>query len=295
MPVSEPWQHYYQSQRLKLSYWTWGDHNKPPLVLVHGGRDHARNWDRVAEAFRDDYHVIACDLRGHGDSEWAKGSSYALVEHIPDLLALIDLVGGKAPVVAHSFGGAITLLAAGVFPEKFERIVEMEGMGARLEDQPPVSPESLREWVMKARAMEGQTPRVYPSFRMAADRMRDANKALTEEMADHLARWGSTAIDNGWVWKFDPWVRGRTPAELNAEEVEVFWANIACPVLHIVGETSHFKRSKFHEVPVDTFFKDSRTEVIRNAGHWMHHDQLDETVRVIRDFLGPPPSPRIAD
>ena len=35
--MSEPWQHYYQSQRLKLSYWTWGDANKPPLILVHGG------------------------------------------------------------------------------------------------------------------------------------------------------------------------------------------------------------------------------------------------------------------
>lgn len=293
--MSEPWQHYYQSQRLKLSYWTWGEANKPPLILVHGGRDHARNWDRIAEAFRDDYHVLACDLRGHGDSEWAEGSTYSLVEHIPDLIALIDLVGGKAPVVAHSFGGAITLLAAGVFPEKFEKIVEMEGMGARMEDRPPVTPEGLRKWVMKVRAMEGQTPRVYPSFRAAAERMREANKALTEEMADHLARWASHGIDNGWVWKFDPWVRQRTPVEITGDEMEVMWRNIDCPVLHVVGETSHFKRDKFHEVPVDSFFEDSRTEVIRNAGHWMHHDQTDATVKVLRDFLGTPPPPRPED
>ena len=293
--MSEPWQHYYQSQRLKLSYWTWGDANKPPLILVHGGRDHARNWDRVAESFRDDYHVIACDLRGHGDSEWAEGSTYSLVEHIPDLVALIDLVGGKAPVVAHSFGGAITLLTAGIFPEKFEKIVEMEGMGARMEDRPAVTPEGLREWVMKARAMEHQTPRVYPSFRAAADRMRDANKALTQDMADHLARWGSNAIDNGWVWKFDPFVRGRNPVELKVPEMELIWKNIQCPVLHLVGETSHFKRGKFHEEPLDSFFNDSRTEVIRNAGHWMHHDQLDTTVKAIRDFLGTPPPPRAED
>lgn len=293
--MSEPWQHFYQSQRLKLSYWTWGDANKPPLILVHGGRDHARNWDRVAECFRDDYHVIACDLRGHGDSEWARGSAYGLVEHIPDLVALIDLVGGRAPVVAHSFGGAITLLTAGVFPEKFTKIVEMEGMGARMEDRPPVTPDGLREWVMKARAMEGQTPRVYPSFRAAAERVHDANKALTPEMADHLARWGSTAIDNGWVWKFDPWVRGRTPVELETEEMEGIWRNIKCPVLHIVGETSHFERDKFHEQPVDAFFDDSRTEVVRGAGHWMHHDQLETTVGLIREFLGPPPPPAIED
>jgi len=293
--VSEPWQHYYQSQRLKLSYWTWGEANKPPLVLIHGGRDHARNWDLVAEAFRDDYHVLACDLRGHGDSQWAEGSTYSLVEHIPDIVALLDLVGGRAPVVAHSFGGAITLLAAGVFPEKFEKIVEMEGMGARMEDRPPVTPEGLRKWTMNVRAMEGQTPRVYPSFRAAAERMREANKALTEEMADHLARWASHGIDNGWVWKFDPWVRQRTPVEITSEEMEAMWRNIECPVLHIVGETSHFKRGEFHQAPADSFFKDSRTEVIRNAGHWMHHDQTEATVKVIRDFLGTPPPPRVDD
>ncbi|MGE3961251.1 MAG: alpha/beta fold hydrolase [Dehalococcoidia bacterium] len=293
--MSEPWQHFYQSQRLKLSYWTWGDASRPPLILVHGGRDHARNWDRVAEAFRDDYHVIACDLRGHGDSEWAQGSSYSLVEHIPDLVALIDLVGGRAPVVAHSFGGAITLLTAGVFPEKFEKIVEMEGMGARMEDRQDLTPERLRDWVMKARAMEQQTPRVYPSFRAASERMREANKALTDEMADHLARWGSNAIDNGWVWKFDPWVRGRNPVEIQVPEMEAIWKNVQCPVLHLVGETSHFKRDRFHELPLDSFFSDSRTEVIRDAGHWMHHDQLDATVDMIRDFLGSPPPPRPED
>jgi pimeloyl-ACP methyl ester carboxylesterase len=293
--VSEPWQHYYQSQRLKLSYWTWGEASKPPLILVHGGRDHARNWDRIAEAFRDDYHVLACDLRGHGDSEWATGSNYALVEHVPDLVALIDLVGGRAPVIAHSFGGAISLLTAGAFPEKFEKIVDIEGAGARLEGKPELTPERLREWTMQARALEGQTPRVYPSFRAAADRMREANQALSVEMADHLARWGSNAIDNGWVWKFDPWVRGRTPVEIRPQDIEGIWANIQAPILHLVGSKSHFKRASFNERPLDNYFKDSRTQVIEDAGHWLHHDQLDATVKAIKEFLGPPPPPRSTD
>lgn len=293
--MSEPWQHFYQSQRLKLSYWTWGEANRPPLILVHGARDHARNWDRIAEAFRDDYHVLACDLRGHGDSEWVEGSTYSVVEHIPDLVALIDLVGGRAPVVAHSFGAWIALLTAGVFPEKFEKVVAMEGMGVALEDRPAVSPETIRKWVMKVRALEGVTPRVYPSFRAAADRMREANNALTEEMAEHLARWAAHGIDNGWVWKFDPWVRQRHPLEITRQEMEPIWRNIDSPVLHVIGETSHFKREKFHEVPLDSYFNDSRTEVVRDAGHWMHHDQTDVTVNLIRDFLGTPPPPRPED
>ena len=57
------------SQRLRLHYVDWGTVGKPPLLLLHGGRDHCRNWDWVAQVFRQDWHVIAPDLRGHGDSQ----------------------------------------------------------------------------------------------------------------------------------------------------------------------------------------------------------------------------------
>ena len=68
-----PTSHYFYSQRLKLHYVDWGNPEKPPLLLIHGGRDHARNWDWVAQDLRRDYHIIAPDLRGHGDSQWAIG------------------------------------------------------------------------------------------------------------------------------------------------------------------------------------------------------------------------------
>ena len=75
----------YFSQRLRLHYADWGNADKPPLLLIHGGRDHCRSWDWVAEHFTDDYHVIAPDLRGHGDSEWTKGSAYAFYEFVYDI------------------------------------------------------------------------------------------------------------------------------------------------------------------------------------------------------------------
>ena len=55
------------SQRLRLHYVDWGNPSAPPLVLLHGGRDHCRNWDWVAERLRSEWHIIAPDLRGHGD------------------------------------------------------------------------------------------------------------------------------------------------------------------------------------------------------------------------------------
>ena len=90
-PVSS----YYVSQRLRLHFADWGNHDKPPLVLVHGGRDHARNWDWVAKSLRDDYHVIAPDLRGHGDSEWARGGHYMIQEFVLDLAQLLNALDRK--------------------------------------------------------------------------------------------------------------------------------------------------------------------------------------------------------
>lgn len=288
--MAEPWQHFYQSQRLRLAYWTWGDAGAPPLLLIHGGRDHARNWDRVAEAFRDDYHVIAPDLRGHGDSEWARGSTYTLSEHVIDLVALIDLMGGPVRVVSHSFGGAITLLAAGIFPEKFDRIVEIEGAGARMEDTPrPTTPGQLRRWVTTMRSYEQQTPRVYPTFGEAVARVREANRSLSPEMAEHLTRWASHGMDGGYVWKFDPWVHGRTPSELTHEEMVAAWEAVTAPVLHMVGSDSHLRRGQFDSKPLDDYFSDSRTVTVAAAGHWLHHDQTAIAVDLVREFLGTPP------
>ena len=87
---SGPASHVYFSQRLRLHYVDWGNEGASPMLLVHGGRDHCRNWDWVAEAFRDEYHIIAPDLRGHGDSQWSMGGSYTMPEYVYDIAHLVD-------------------------------------------------------------------------------------------------------------------------------------------------------------------------------------------------------------
>ena len=66
--IAGPTSHTYTSQRLRLHYVDWGTDGLEPLLMIHGGRDHCRNWDWVAARMRDRYHVLAMDLRGHGDS-----------------------------------------------------------------------------------------------------------------------------------------------------------------------------------------------------------------------------------
>ena len=105
-----PTSHYFYSQRLKLHYVDWGNADKPPLLLIHGGRDHARNWDWVAADLRRDYHIIAPDLRGHGDSQWSIGGSYAMVDYTLDVTQLLGALGlSGVTIIGHSLGGSIAL------------------------------------------------------------------------------------------------------------------------------------------------------------------------------------------
>ena len=54
-----PASQFYVSQRLRLHYLDWGNVDKPLLLLIHGGRDHAHNWDWVARELRSEYHIVA--------------------------------------------------------------------------------------------------------------------------------------------------------------------------------------------------------------------------------------------
>src|SRR5262245_11093593 len=84
-----PASQYYYSHRLRLHYVDWGNEGAPPLLLVHGGRDHCRNWDWVAQALRKDWHILAPDLRGHGDSQWVTGANYQIIDYVYDVAQLL--------------------------------------------------------------------------------------------------------------------------------------------------------------------------------------------------------------
>src|ERR1022692_3925593 len=83
-----PADRFYESQGLRLHYADWGNDAAPPLIVIHGGRDHCHSWDVIARALQPHFHVMAPDLRGHGDSDWAKGSSYSLSDYVYDLTRL---------------------------------------------------------------------------------------------------------------------------------------------------------------------------------------------------------------
>ena len=287
--IHGPTSHYFISQRLKLHYVDWGNPEAPPLVLVHGGRDHCRNWDWVAQVLREDYHIIAPDLRGHGDSQWMMGGAYLLVDYVYDLAQLIHQTG-MAPVkiLAHSLGGMISLRYAGLYPDKVARIAAIEGLGAPPEREAkqmarPMH-ERLGEWVDGLRKVSGRQPRRYGSIEEAYQRMQAENPHLSPNRARHLTIHGVNQNEDGtYSWKFDNYVRIFPPHNMDAAETHGLWSRIACPTLLIRG-TESWASDPTADGRAEVF-QNATSVNIENAGHWVHHDRLEEFLPLVQDFL----------
>ena len=207
----------YFSQRLRLHYVDWGNPGAPPLLLVHGGRDHCRNWDWVAQALRHDWHVLAPDLRGHGDSQWSPDGSYSIAAYIYDLAQLIHQQElAPVTIVSHSLGGMITLRYTGIYPENVRKLVAIEGLGVTprrmIERARQPIADRMRRWVEEQRGLAGRMPRRYASIEEALQRMQEANRYLSPEQARHLTQHGVNQNEDGtYSWKFDNYVRAERP------------------------------------------------------------------------------------
>jgi pimeloyl-ACP methyl ester carboxylesterase len=289
MEIIGPTSHFFVSQRLRLHYVDWGNEAAPTLVLVHGGRDHARNWDWVARELRHQWHVVAPDLRGHGDSAWAYGSNYAIADFVLDLANLVDALGQeRITLVGHSLGGAVSLMYTGVHAGRVDKLVAIEGLGPppamleRLRSRQPW--ERMQDWIKQTRELAARQPRRYPSIEAAAARMREENSFLSEEQARHLTVHGVNRNEDGtFSWKFDNYVRSFAPYRFDVDDMRALWSRIECPTLLVRGADS-WASDPVKDGRIEPF-RNARAVTLPNAGHWVHHDQLDAFLAEVRAFL----------
>ena len=282
-----PTSHIYFSQRLRLHYVDWGNEDAPAMLLVHGGRDHCRSWDWVAREFKQNYHVIAPDLRGHGDSQWLVGGSYAAIDYVYDIAQLVRQSGiDDIVLIGHSMGGSVSLAYAGLYPEKVRQLVSIEGMGmlsAVADDATPMH-ERLRGWVANLQRLSGRIPKRHPTLEAALQRMRRANPHLTEEQARHLTIHGSNRNEDGtYSWKFDNYMRAWSLVGLSSRQMLDLYRRIVCPTLLVHGTKSWASDPK-DDGRLDCF-QNARSVAVDGAGHWVHHDQLERFLDILKGFL----------
>lgn len=283
-----PQSHIYHSQGLPLHYVDWGNANAPLLLLLHGGRDHCRNWDWLADSLCDRWHIVAPDLRGHGDSAHVTGQSYTMSAWVYDIATLIAHLDPPAlDIIGHSLGGNIALRYTGIYPTRVRHVVAIEGLGpspARQaeENAIPIATR-MATWIDACRTGSARAPRYYASIAQAAARMQAQFPHLAPEVTRHLARHGVRETALGYQWKFDPALYTMVPDDIARADIHSLWRNISCPTLLVYGQDSWASNpetdGRIAHLPTAEVLS------VPQAGHWVHHDRFALFRDAVEAFL----------
>jgi pimeloyl-ACP methyl ester carboxylesterase len=258
-------------------------------VLLHGWMDVSASFQFLIDALRGQWDVFAPDWRGYGLSEWGKSDCYWFPDYIADLECLLDEIEPEKPLdlVAHSLGGNVAALYAGIRPERVSKLVNLEGFGLP-QTRPEQAPRRYAQWLDELR--ERPQLRPYASFAALAERLRKNNPRLTPARAEFLARhWGREHAGGGVVLRGDPAHKIVNPLLYRYEEVRACWQQVSAPVLWVdAAESDTLARMKMdpaQQAERRSVFRDLRHVTVRDAGHMLHHDQPEAVARLIEEFL----------
>jgi pimeloyl-ACP methyl ester carboxylesterase len=212
-PREELW---VQSQDCPIHVFRWGDHSKPSLILLHGFLAHSRCFAFIAPLLAKDYHIVAYDFSGMGDS--------GVREAYPDSVRVRELMDvgretgifdhqEKPTIISHSYGGGVGLATMEQHADQFSGLLICDLMTLR--------PERLAKHFEHASPPGSNDPRrpnrVYPDYPTAKKRFvlspaQDVGEAC---LMDYMAYHSLKQVEGGWSWKFDPSVFN---SQVNMEE-----------------------------------------------------------------------------
>lgn len=262
------------------------------VVLVHGFLDLAWGWVRTVTAgLAGRFHVVAPDMRGHGDSDWiGAGGYYHFADYLADLDDLVAQVSrSRVSLVGHSMGGSVAAYFAGTFPDRIHRLALLEGLGPP--ETPGTAPERVAAWLGAWRRLRqreaGGDSRSYNDLEQAAARLRAHDPLLDPALARELAEHGTRPVPGGGLrFKHDPLHATPGPTPFRVSLAAEFWRRIQCPVLLVEGELSSFRLGQSPEGRArEALLSGARRAVLPGAGHMMQRHQPAALARVLVDFL----------
>ncbi|HEU0029332.1 MAG TPA: alpha/beta hydrolase [Kofleriaceae bacterium] len=268
---------------LRYHVLSWGDDHAgdTTFVLVHGFTDLGFGWCEVAPRLAAHGHVIAPDLRGHGDSEWiGAGGYYHFMDYVADLDDVIrQLARRRVILVGHSMGGSVASYYAGTRPDRIAALALLEGLG------PPdlvggEGPTRTAMWIDAWRDARGKQ-KVMPDLDEAVRRLQRHDHLLDDALARRLAEAGTRAVEGGIVWKHDPLHGTFGPYPYRLDTARKYWERITCPVLCVDGAQSKLNLPEAERAARRASFANVQTLVLERAGHALQRHQPERLVEAI--------------
>jgi pimeloyl-ACP methyl ester carboxylesterase len=262
----------------------WDGPGDTTFVLVHGFLDLAFGWHEVAARLAARAHVIAPDLRGHGDSDWiGRGGYYHFMDYLADLDAVVARLARRRVIaVGHSMGGSVVAYWAGTRPARPARVALLEGMGPP-DQSADALPARTARWVEAWGAARARG-RVLPSVDDAAGRLMKHDPLLAAPLARRLAEAGTRPVEGGVAWKHDPLHLTMGPYPFRRDQAAQFWRAIACPVLVVDGALSHHLPDA-EAAARRAELRDARHVVLPGAAHMMQRHQPAALADLLQDLI----------
>jgi len=218
---------------LRLHYLDWGNPGAPPIVCVHGYTSSAQAFNALARRLRDRHHVVAPDVRGHGESGWSPSGAYQYEDQVGDLAALVDKLGlARFTLVGTSMGGIIAMAYAGAHPDRLVRLV-INDIGPDVE----VGSQRITQMV-------GSRPDEFATLDDAMAYRRQMSPIVAGRSPEDQHELALGVLrqrpDGRWIWKMDPeYIRRRV--RVGAPERPALWpalSRVTCPTLVVWGSDS---------------------------------------------------------
>ncbi len=263
---------------LRIHYLEWGNPMAMPLVLLHGQRAYAHAWDPVAQELRNDFRLIALDLRGRGDSDWDPQKRYFATTYCMDVEDLARGLGLKQmAIVGHDVGGGAAILFAARFPALVKAAVVVDA-GPATEPPTPGATRVASELMM--------TPTGFRTWDDATDFLRAQRPSASDESMNIRVRNSLRQQDDGTVtWRYD--LQGLQEARSNTQGRVDLWPylrTIQCPTLIVRGARSDYLLPEIARRTAESM-RTARVCEIANAGHSVWDDNLPGFTREIKAFL----------
>jgi pimeloyl-ACP methyl ester carboxylesterase len=263
----------------------WGEPSDSPVVLLHGFMDAGPTWQFLVDCLPDSWSCVAPDWRGFGGSERA-AAGYWFPDYLADLEVLLSVLvpKGRARVIAHSMGGNIATLYAGIRPHRLAWLANLEGLGLpRM--APDLAPLRYAQWLEQ---LEKQLQeRHYNSLDVLAGLLVLRNPRLSMPKARFIAKAWTRAAGSGIELASDPQHSRLNPVLYRREEAEACWRRIEIPLLLLTGELSEHATRLAADGTLDYLqrsFPTAHIVTLAGLGHMMHHEDPQAVARHIIEF-----------
>lgn len=276
--MTEPGSNFASVNGIQLHYVDWGrpdsEASPLPVLLLHGDMRTSRSWDAVARNLCGQFHVIALDSRGHGDSDWPD-SGYTFGQRIDDLEAFADFVAMRdAVAVAHSTGGVVAAMLAERRPDIFSRLMLLEPMVVvtegfqRMVSQRAVRPR--RTWGSREE-MYDYLKRHPMTGKWRDDVIKDVVAHESYELPDGRLdmKWANASMD----WK---------EREGDYHDLRPVLRTLGKPILFVMSDARAASFSDLNPIARETPDFDLLT--IPDSEHNMYMNQPELVAEAVRDF-----------